>query len=227
MAERQDPVNVEAREVDYTRAGTPNGEAPPAEKGIISTLREEEWWKWELTGIFDSALCLKGIVIILSRLDDRPQLARARPKDYCVKVLYINKTKCQCGSISVNSLISWLSTVSKIWVFIPVTKGLGQLKWVWFAEKERKLTDLETFDSATRGLTGSALLVWKLRGWHVGYLQLLAVILGLGFKPFIQNLIRYYPKTVVDSLQPAYVANASQCNTVGHLLGASSKGYPR
>ncbi len=43
-------------------------------------------------------------------------------------------------------------------------KGLGQLKWVWFAEEERQLADLETFDNATRGLSGSAKLLWKLRG---------------------------------------------------------------
>jgi len=43
-------------------------------------------------------------------------------------------------------------------------KGLGQLKWVWFAEEERQLADLETFDNATRGLTGSAKLLWRLRG---------------------------------------------------------------
>jgi hypothetical protein len=35
---------------------------------------------------------------------------------------------------------------------------------VWFAEQERQLSDFEKFENATRGLTGSAMLLWKLRG---------------------------------------------------------------
>jgi hypothetical protein len=62
-----------------------------------------------------------------------------------------------------NSILSLLSTIAKICVLIPVSKGLGQLKWVWFAKKERSLRDIETFESASRGLTGSALLMWKLK----------------------------------------------------------------
>lgn len=158
-------VNVSATELDSVANFNKKSEPPRSEKGIISTLREEDWWKWELIGVFGSALCLIGIVIMLSKLNDKPLPTWASPQDYCVKIPKTSTTKCYSSKgVSVNSVVSWFSTVAKICVLIPITKGLGQLKWVWFAEKERTLADLETFDSATRGLTGSALLVWKLKG---------------------------------------------------------------
>ena len=42
---------------------------------------------------------------------------------------------------------------------------------VWFAEHERQLSDFEKFENATRGLTGSAMLLWKLRGKSVAFLS--------------------------------------------------------
>lgn len=137
-------------------------------QGAIATLREEDWWKWELLGVFGSALCFAGIIIMLSKLDNNPLPTWASARDYCIKVPKTSISKCYSSKgVSVNSVMSWMSTVAKICVLIPITKGLGQLKWVWFAEKERTLADLETFDSATRGLSGSALLVWRLKGRYV------------------------------------------------------------
>ena len=80
-------------------------------------------------------------------------------------------------------------------------KGLGQLKWVWFAESERRLDDLEKFDSATRGLTGSAKLLWRLKGQHFATVGAIAIILALGFDPFIQNLIHYDTVYLPDPAQ--------------------------
>ncbi|KAJ9629513.1 hypothetical protein H2203_001887 [Taxawa tesnikishii (nom. ined.)] len=138
----------------------------PTRDGPIATLRAEEWWKWEILGVLGSAAALIGIVIFLHKLNGHPQPQWSFKK--CVDVPKTNYHFCtKKVGVSVNSVISWLSTVAKICVLIPITKGLGQLKWVWFTEKERMLSDLETFDSATRGLTGSAMLVWRLRGRQV------------------------------------------------------------
>jgi hypothetical protein len=157
--------NVSATELGSVADFDKTKESPPSKKGVLSTLREEDWWKWELVGVFGSLFALIGIVILLSKLNNKPLPSWASPQDYCVKVPKTSITKCYGSKgVSVNSVISWFSTVAKICVLIPITKGLGQLKWVWFAEKERTLADLETFDSATRGLAGSALLVWKLKG---------------------------------------------------------------
>lgn len=66
--------------------------------------------------------------------------------------------------LSLNSLVSWLSTLSKGCLLIPASKSLSQLNWVWFAARPRQLLDLEDFDAASRGFLGSARLLLKLRG---------------------------------------------------------------
>lgn len=104
----------------------------------------KDYWGWEFFGILGSAAIIIGIAIILNRFDGKRQPSWEH--------------------VSLNSLISWLSTAAKLCLLVPITRGLGQLKWVWFAEKERPLSDLEEFDSASRGIPGSAKLLWRLKG---------------------------------------------------------------
>jgi hypothetical protein len=70
-----------------------------------------------------------------------------------------DRTVCEGVGTSVNSVVSWLSTVAKAWLLISLKSGLGQLTWIWFGENERPLADLEVFDAGTRGLTGSLGLI--------------------------------------------------------------------
>lgn len=108
----------------------------------LATL--EDWWFLEVLGILLSAGALIAIAIILSHFDNAPQP--------------------QWATVSLNTLVSWLSTLAKAMVLIPVSRGLAQLKWTWMAEKERALTDLQTFDNASRGLIGSLVLLFEQPG---------------------------------------------------------------
>ncbi|KAH8693771.1 hypothetical protein BGW36DRAFT_300350 [Talaromyces proteolyticus] len=125
--------------------------------------------------------------------------------------------------MSLNSLISWLSTLSKGCILFAINETLGQLKWVWFAQKTRPVPHLRSFDEASRGFWGSAQLIWELKGRHFAVLGSIAVILGLGLDPFAQNLVNYYQKMVVDSSQTALAANSSLYNTIGPLMNNDSK----
>ncbi|KAL7906537.1 hypothetical protein GGI35DRAFT_482692 [Trichoderma velutinum] len=158
-----------------------------------------DYWGWELFGVLGSAAILIGIAIILNKFDGKRQPSWEH--------------------VSLNSLLSWLSTAAKFCILVPITRSLGQLKWVWFAEKERPLSDLEEFDSASRGISGSAKLLWRLKGLHFAAVGSLAIILASGLDPFAQNLIHYYPNAVSDPFQPAYLANASTYTAVGSLIG--------
>ncbi|KAF2092691.1 hypothetical protein NA57DRAFT_49700 [Rhizodiscina lignyota] len=160
-----------------------------------------DWWQWELVGVTVSLACLAAIMGLLAHLDDKPQPEWAR--HMCIA------GRCKSVSVAVNSVISWLSTVAKICVLLPITRGLAQLKWVWFAEEPRQLKDMDTFESASRGLTGSAMLLWKLKGRHIAAVGALAVILSLGFDPFIQNLVTYGTQPYNNGTQIAYVTNAT------------------
>jgi hypothetical protein len=69
--------------------------------------------------------------------------------------------------VTLNSLISWLSTVSKGCILFCISEGLGQQKWVWLSQKKRPLSNLRVFDSASRGIYGSAELIWHLRARYI------------------------------------------------------------
>ena len=119
-------------------------------------------WLWELGGIIGSLLCLAGIIALTASLDNKPLPGWSQPHEICVPSL--SPQYCGKVTVSINSIIAWLSTGAKICVLIPVTRALGQLKWIWFSENERCLSDLNKFDSAARGMVGSVMLAWTLRG---------------------------------------------------------------
>lgn len=109
-----------------------------------------DWWMWELFGIFGSAATLIAIVVILAKHN------RAQQPEW--------------KHASLNSLVSGLSTLAKVFTLFPTTRALGQMKWIWFASENRKLSDLAIFDAASRGATGSVELLWSLRGGSVDLL---------------------------------------------------------
>lgn len=50
---------------------------------------------------------------------------------------------------------------------------------------------------------------------HFAVLGSLAVILAIAFDPFVQNLIHYYPKPIVDSSGTAVVSSNSKYEAFG------------
>jgi hypothetical protein len=111
---------------------------------VLATLKN---WGWEAAGIIVSAAIIIAIVAILRKYNRRPQ------QDW--------------KQISLNSVISWLSTLAKACVIFSVGQGIGQLKWAWFSQRSRPLSDLDVFDSASRGATGSVFLLWLVKGRYV------------------------------------------------------------
>lgn len=47
------------------------------------------------------------------------------------------------------------------------------------------------------------------------------MILALGLVPFVQNMLRFYPKAIPDPTQVALITNGSTYSTLGMLSGAS------
>lgn len=155
---KKDMVRVSEIPLEDLSEERPRLKRKSSARAVIQT---DDWWIWELVGIAVSVAAIAGIVGLLSYLDDRPQpswsyTASARKVgDKVIPAVTV--------AISPNSILSLLSTICRLCVLIPITKGLAQLKWVWFAEQQRALSDFEAFENATRGVTGSLFLVWKLK----------------------------------------------------------------
>lgn len=62
--------------------------------------------------------------------------------------------------ITLNALVSVLSTVMKASMVFIITEGLSQLKWSWFS-KGNKLSDLALLDAASRGPAGAFVALFR------------------------------------------------------------------
>ena len=66
--------------------------------------------------------------------------------------------------ITLGALVSLLATIAIFLLTVPVTSGLGQIKWLWFRSEQHKIIDFEVIEEAGRGPMGSFLLLLKWRG---------------------------------------------------------------
>lgn len=128
----------------------------PLNGATSKTRRINDWWTWEVHGVVVSGVAIAGIAGLLHHFDQQPEPNWSYTY-HGPGSLIKNKS----AHISFNSVLSLLSTVARICLLIPITRGLAQLKWVWLAEKDRVLADLNDFDEASRqGLLNSLKLVW-------------------------------------------------------------------
>lgn len=101
----------------------------------------EDSWLIEILSLALSAGALFGVFAICRRFDNKPQPL--------------------WDHITINALIAWLSVFARSAIILVPSRCIGQLKWIWFAEDSRTLYDICLFDSASRGIIGSAHLIWQ------------------------------------------------------------------
>ncbi|KAL2204502.1 hypothetical protein CC79DRAFT_1144090 [Sarocladium strictum] len=71
------------------------------------------------------------------------------------------------ADITVNTVIALLATICRAATIVPISEGLSQLKWIWFAQGTRPLRDIGVFEKASRGPWGSLQLLLISRGQYV------------------------------------------------------------
>ena len=113
------------------------------------------------------------------------------------------------SGLSVNAILSVLVTVMKGATGITIAECLSQLKWSWF-KRQRKLGDLETFDEASRGAWGAAILLITPRRWLLAYLGAFAFLSGFIIGPTIQLTVEVRVREVEIASRAASVP---VCNT--------------
>ncbi|KAF4969526.1 hypothetical protein FSARC_3256 [Fusarium sarcochroum] len=94
--------------------------------------------------------------------------------------------------ITLNAIVSILSTASKATLMTTVASCISQGNWVLFSGKPRRLYDFEMISEASRGPWGSLMVLWS-RSLHGGLLIRLgaiATILTLAMDPFAQQLVQ-------------------------------------
>lgn len=107
-----------------------------------------EFWAWEWMALLVSFLAVLASALTLRIFDGRP----------------IPKWSWHTNGISVNSILSLLSTLSRASLLMPIDECMGQLMWLRFAAQQQRLGDITAFNEAARGPLGALKLLWRQKG---------------------------------------------------------------
>ncbi|KAL5335742.1 hypothetical protein BJX70DRAFT_374373 [Aspergillus crustosus] len=99
------------------------------------------------------------------------------------------------ASVSLSATISILTTAYTTSLMHGVSQFIGQLKWLHFKNGPRKLSQLEIFDGASRGVWGSILLLTTVK-WNIATVGAFITILRLTVAPFAQQVIQIEQRDV-------------------------------
>jgi hypothetical protein len=127
-----------------------------SDTSILARVRRvsERYWLFEACGWIVALASLLSIVSILAAHNGK------QSPDWQLTV-GAGKYRKTFG-LTINAIISILTTSFTSGLLIPVAASMSQLKWSWF-NQGRPLSDYQAFDSATRGPLGSVMLLWTLR----------------------------------------------------------------
>ncbi|KAK7736443.1 hypothetical protein SLS63_003421 [Diaporthe eres] len=129
-------------------------------------------WTWEIVALLLAVGAVASIIALLARYDGRP--LPSWPYE-----------------ITLNALIAVLTTIANASMAVPLSSGLGQLKWERMKKGYAPLADMEVLDEASRGAWGAVNMLRRLRGGVFGSLGAVAVIVALFLSPFAQQVVIY------------------------------------
>lgn len=150
----------------------------PQNAKLPLSTRLYRWWP-ELAGAASSIAFLVAIIVFLAVIDG------SKMDDWHF-----------AWEIKPPTIISILVTVCRINLGFFIAEGLGQLKWVFFEQREHQLADFDHFDEATRGPWGATWFIWKVnrRALVASFGAVLAILI-LAMDPFSQQVLYYATET--------------------------------
>ena len=96
----------------------------------------QDWWLPELLSALVGIVVIVALCVVLKKYD-----GKETPGGTVVTGV----------NITLNTLVSILSTIGKAALLLPVSECISQSKWRWYHKGHRSLGDLDTFDKASRG----------------------------------------------------------------------------
>ncbi|KAK3987012.1 hypothetical protein QBC44DRAFT_401223 [Cladorrhinum sp. PSN332] len=104
------------------------------------------------------------------------------------------------GGFSFETAVVALVTFMRGCMDAYVGSAVSQGAWIWVSERAQmrrkgrevpRLGDFSMFDAASRGMSGSLELLWRLRGRHLGCVGAMIIVLGRGFETFSQEMVTF------------------------------------
>lgn len=130
-------------------------------------------WLYEVAAVTFSGLCFAATIITIAVYNGKPS----------PQLSY---------GLTLNTIVSILTTASKSSLAYFVSGAIGQLKWLWVRGGVRRpVDDLQSFDDASRVPFGSIIILFRHKGLSPVSLGAAVTVLSLVFDPFMQQILSY------------------------------------
>jgi len=150
----------------------------------VSTTRAFilDTWLVEIFAVVFSTACIIAIAAVLYAYDDKPipQLS---------------------SGLTLNTIVSILSTAARIALILIVSTSIGQLKWCRYKTSARTVQDAQTLDDASRGPLGAAIMLVTRTGGFLATLDGIITLLMVASSPFFQQMLSI-PSDIHENRQP-------------------------
>jgi hypothetical protein len=162
----------------YGRSPTPIDEQQFSHSEMRQPYRIFRTWGWETLSIALAIGLLAAISALLVSYDGKPA------PDWGTHLNF-------------NALLALLSTILRAMLVVIVSQIICQQKWVWYSNKDaRPLSDLQQFDSGSRGSLGALLLIPKVvLKDPVTLIAAAVLVVSFLVGPFVQQASRTMPCT--------------------------------
>jgi hypothetical protein len=133
-------------------------------------------WTWEILSVILAIGLLVAITVLLVSFHGKPS------PDWGARLNF-------------NALLALLSTILRAMLVVTVSQIICQQKWGWYGSQQaRPLSDLQQFDSGSRGIFGALQLVPKvILKDPVTFISAVVLIVSFLIGPFVQQASRTMP----------------------------------
>ncbi|KAJ4247514.1 hypothetical protein NW762_013191 [Fusarium torreyae] len=144
------------------------------------STRNKRWtaWVWEYWALAGSVVSLAVMIALLRVFDG--------------KEVFVWNT------ITLNTIVSVLSLVTKANLAYILAECMAQWKWILFADEERSLMDFDRIDAATRGPLGSLRVLLRTKKALSLQFGAALTLLVVGLDPFAQQLVQLQQNVVFE-----------------------------
>ncbi|KAE8385910.1 hypothetical protein BDV23DRAFT_164216 [Aspergillus alliaceus] len=164
-------------------------------------------WLWEILSCVIAVASLAAIIVVLYMYD-----GKSIP-DWPY-------------GITLNAVISLLTTLMKAAMAFPITEALSQLKWSWFS-RGNQLSDLALLDAASRGAIGAVLVLLRFVPRYLVTVGCFVLVVAAAIAPFVQQVIAINMRSV-HSPNPSsiQICNTSMYTDYGEGAGPGQNEVP-
>ncbi|PKY05453.1 hypothetical protein P168DRAFT_233986 [Aspergillus campestris IBT 28561] len=104
--------------------------------------------------------------------------------------------------ITLNAILSVLTSIMKAAMVLIITEALSQLKWSWFNQR-KQLSDLAVLDAASRGTPGAILVLTRFMPKHLVSLGCFVLVIAVAIAPFVQQIVAIQSRAVHTPAAPS------------------------